>query len=222
MNQIKLLTVVAIMSLFVYHSLSAVALAAPSVHNNAEQDAAADTLANLTNLQRNNAYLLSSGLPSAQQLKALKEEGVTHVVDLIPGNRVDEILATAQSHPFLLTPPENGSALYFLSLNYNVPVDWEAPTLANFLNYAAFMKRVDATDEKVLTHCKLNWRGASFTYLYRVAVLGESEEKAKQDLMVIWHPNPTWHAFMSDIVAHYNALNETTVSMSFAPAPLES
>ncbi len=206
MNQIKLLTVVAIMSLFVYHSLSAVALAAPSVHNNAEQDAAADTLANLTNLQRNNAYLLSSGLPSAQQLKALKEEGVTHVVDLIPGNRVDEILATAQ-----------------LNLEYfNVPVDWEAPTLANFLNYAAFMKRVDATDEKVLTHCKLNWRGASFTYLYRVAVLGESEEKAKQDLMVIWHPNPTWHAFMSDIVAHYNALNETTVSMSFAPAPLES
>ena len=206
MNQIKLLTVVAIMSLFVYHSLSAVALAAPSVHNNAEQDAAADTLANLTNLQRNNAYLLSSGLPSAQQLKALKEEGVTHVVDLIPGNRVDKILATAQ-----------------LNLEYfNVPVDWEAPTLANFLNYAAFMKRVDATDEKVLTHCKLNWRGASFTYLYRVAVLGESEEKAKQDLMVIWHPNPTWHAFMSDIVAHYNALNETTVSMSFAPAPLES
>lgn len=206
MNQIKLLTVVAIMSLFVYHSLSAVALAAPSVHNNAEQDAAADTLANLTNLQRNNAYLLSSGLPSAQQLKALKEEGVTHVVDLIPGNRVDEILATAQ-----------------LNLEYfNVPVDWEAPTLANFLNYAAFMKRVDATDEKVLTHCKLNWRGASFTYLYRVAVLGESEEKAKQDLMVIWHPNPTWHAFMSEVVAHYNALNETTVSMSFAPAPLES
>ncbi len=206
MNQIKLLTVVAIMSLFVYHSLSGAAWAAPSVHNNAEQDATADTLANLTNLQRNNAYLLSSGLPSAKQLKALKEEGVTHVVDLIPGNRVDEILATAQ-----------------LNLEYfNVPVDWEAPTLANFLNYAAFMKRVDATDEKVLTHCKLNWRGASFTYLYRVAILGESEEKAKQDLMAIWHPNPTWYAFMSEVVAHYNALEGTSVSMSFAPAPLES
>ena len=206
MNQIKLLTVVATMSLFVYNSLSCAALADPSVHNNAEQDAAADTLVNLTNLQRNNAYLLSSGLPSAKQLKALKEEGVTHVVDLIPGNRVDEILATAQ-----------------LNLEYfNVPVDWEAPTLANFLNYAAFMKRVDATDEKVLTHCKLNWRGASFTYLYRVAVLGESEEKAKQDLMAIWHPNPTWHAFMSEVVAHYNALQGTSVSMSFDPAPLES
>ena len=206
MNQIKLLAVVAIMSLFVYHSLSGAAWAAPSVHNNAEQDATADTLANLTNLQRNNAYLLSSGLPSAKQLKALKEEGVTHVVDLIPGNRVDEILATAQ-----------------LNLEYfNVPVDWEAPTLANFLNYAAFMKRVDATDEQVLTHCKLNWRGASFTYLYRVAVLGESEEKAKQDLMAIWHPNPTWHAFMSEVVAHYNALKGTSVSMSFDPAPLES
>lgn len=205
MNQIKLLTVVATMSLFVYNSLSCAALADPSVHNNAEQDAAADTLVNLTNLQRNNAYLLSSGLPTAQQLKALKEEGVTHVVDLIPGNRVDEILATAQ-----------------LNLEYfNVPVDWEAPTLANFLNYAAFMQRVDATDEKVLTHCKLNWRGASFTYLYRIAILGESEEKAKQDLMAIWHPNPTWHAFMSEVIAHYNAVNGTSVSMSFDPAPLE-
>ena len=163
------------------------------------------SLSTLSNYQQNNAFMMSSGLPEPAHFALLKDKGVTHVIDLIPGDRSDEINSTAD-----------------VALTYfNVPVDWEAPSLNNFLNYAAFMQRVDTENEKVLTHCKLNWRGASFTYLYRVAVLGESETKAKSDLMAIWHPNPTWYAFMSDVITHFNRLNNTNISMSFQAAPIE-
>lgn len=164
------------------------------------------TLTSLTNYQKNAPFMYSSGLPDASHLSLLKEEGVTHVIDLIPGNRASEILTTSE-----------------LGLDYfNVPVDWEAPTLANFLNYAAFMQSVDVKKDKVLTHCKLNWRGAAFTYLYRINVLGESEQTAKTDLMAIWHPNPTWYAFMNEVISHYNEVNGRQVVMSFEAAAPES
>lgn len=164
------------------------------------------TLTTLTNYQENAPYMFSSGLPDASHLSLLKEKGVTHVVDLIPGDRTSEILATSE-----------------LGLDYfNVPVDWEGPTLANFLNYAAFMQTVDIKEDKVLTHCKLNWRGAAFTYLYRINVLGENEQAAQKDLMAIWHPNPTWFAFMNEVIAHYNELNGKEVAMSFEAAAPEN
>ncbi|WDT85257.1 protein tyrosine phosphatase family protein [Alteromonas sp. 009811495] len=193
-------------ALFHCHA-SALALSHSHNHDHAQttENEDAQSLGSLTNLQHNNSFMLSSGLPSKTHLALLKQEGVSHVIDLIPGDRADEIHYTTS-----------------LDLDYfNVPVDWEAPSVANFLNYAAYMDRVKKSDGKVLTHCKLNWRGASFTYLYRVAVLGENEAQAKADLMKVWHPNPTWHAFMSDVVNYYNSVNNTRVAMSFDPAPIE-
>lgn len=175
-------------------------------HEDSVEHVMQPSLSTLTNYQQNNAFMLSSGLPEPAHFALLKDEGVTHVIDLIPGNRSGEINSTA------------GVALTY----FNVPVDWEAPSLTNFLNYAAFMQRIDTENEKVLTHCKLNWRGAAFTYLYRVAVLGENEADAKSDLMAIWHPNPTWYAFMSDVITHYNTLNKTSVAMSFQASPVET
>jgi len=166
----------------------------------------APTLTTLTNYQQNAPFMYSSGLPDASHLSLLKEKGLTHVIDLIPGDRASEILTTSE-----------------LGLDYfNVPVDWEGPTLANFLNYAAFMQNVDVNEDKVLTHCKLNWRGAAFTYLYRINVLGENEQNAKKDLMAIWHPNPTWYAFMNEVITHYNGVNGKQVAMSFEAAASES
>ena len=77
-------------------------------------------------------------------------------------------------------------------------------------------------EDKVLTHCKLNWHGAAFTYLYRINVLGENELTAKKDLMAIWHPNPTWYAFMSEVITHYNQVNGKQVAMSFEAAAPEN
>lgn len=163
------------------------------------------SLASIKNFQHNTAFMYSSGLPNETQFALLKENGFTHVIDLIPGDRAAEIQTTAK-----------------LGLNYfNVPVEWEAPTLANFLNYVAYMESIKDQQGTVLTHCKLNWRGAAFTYLYRVAILGESEVNAKEDLLAIWQPNPVWYALMRDVLAHFNSLHGTNLTMSFTPSPTE-
>lgn len=183
-------------------SLSASAPAMAATQHQSEESQDINNLTSLTNLQSNNDFMLSSGLPAKAHLALLKEDGVAYVVDLIPGDRSQEIMNTAE-----------------LGLNYfNVPVEWEKPVLTDFLNYSAFMQRVDKASEKVLTHCKLNWRGASFTYLYRVNVLGEDENIAKNDLLAIWQPNPIWYAFMEGVFAHYNAINNTNNAMSFDAA----
>ncbi|GAA0852660.1 protein tyrosine phosphatase family protein [Aliiglaciecola litoralis] len=144
-------------------------------------------LADLKNYQVNTARMVSSGLPNRQHFETLKSQGVTHVIDLIPGDRADEI-----------------AMMEALGLGYhNVQVDWENPTLANFDDYVLSMQQSLSKDGKTLTHCRLNWRGAVFTYLYRVTQLNESEQSARQDMLAIWQPNETWQAFIDQVKAKY-------------------
>ncbi len=159
-------------------------------------------LTSLKNFQHNTPSMYSSGLPSPADFEALKARGLTHVVDLLPGDRGNEIHTTST-----------------LELSYlNIPVEWDTPLLTDFLTYARFMETVNDEKGIVLTHCKLNWRGAVFTYLYRVAILGEEEMTAKKDLMQIWHPNSTWYAFMEQVLEHYNSLRGSELNMTFKPA----
>ncbi|TKB45922.1 protein tyrosine phosphatase family protein [Thalassotalea mangrovi] len=148
-------------------------------------------LAELKNYQVNNAKMMSSGLPDRNQFAALKASGVTKVIDLIPGDRSEEQTLTTD-----------------LGLVYvNIPVIWENPTLADFEQYVAAMQDDRGSEGITLTHCKLNWRGSVFTYLYRVTQLNESDETAKRDLLAIWQPDETWQAFIDDVKKHYTLLD---------------
>ena len=149
----------------------------------------AGPLDNLENYQVNTPDMVSSGLPSRQHFEALQSQGVTRVIDLIPGDRTEEI-----------------ALLEELGLDYhNIQVDWHNPTLTNFQDYVGAMNsEASSTDTGItLTHCKLNWRGAVFTYLYRVTQLNERDEIAKGDLLAIWTPDDTWQAFIDDVKKHY-------------------
>ena len=144
----------------------------------------ASALQDLQNYQVNSEKMLSAGLPNKKHFTALKELGVRHVVDLIPGDRSEE-----------------KQLMKSLQLNYqNIPVDWHNPRLEDFDAYVAFMKRAMNQDGKVLTHCQLNWRGAVFTYLYRVIEMGDSEELAKTDLLAIWKPEGVWVSFIEEVI----------------------
>jgi hypothetical protein len=146
-----------------------------------------DSLESLKNYQVNSATMISAGLPSENEFKALKSLGVTHVIDLIPGDRSDE-----------------NSFMDSLGLKYfNVQVEWQNPSLQNFQDYVSFMNTSQSAGGITLTHCKLNWRGAVFTYLYQVTQLDIPEDVARQDMEVIWEPNRTWRAFIDDVKAHY-------------------
>lgn len=141
----------------------------------------------LKNYQENGEKMVSSGLPNKHHFSQFKALGVAQVIDLIPGDRSDEIALMKK-----------------LNLNYhNIPVDWHNPTLDDFNQYAQLMTQYSATEGKTLTHCKLNWRGAVFTYLYRITYLEHDDATAKADMMAIWHPNETWQAFIDKVIQQY-------------------
>lgn len=145
------------------------------------------SLQGLKNYQVNTPTMVSAGLPTEAHFKVLKGQGVSKVIDLIPGDRSDE-----------------KALMKALELDYyNVQVMWDNPTLANFQDYVSYMNSTPEQGGKTLTHCRLNWRGAVFTYLYRVTQLNESDAVAKKDLLAIWEPNETWQAFIEKVKGHY-------------------
>lgn len=159
-----------------------------SWHSYADDTTLNSQLADLKNFQINTPTMMSAGLPNQSHFETLKSAGVNTVIDLIPGDRANETkMVTA------------------MGLSYaNIAVDWENPTLENFKTYVNLMKKSASKQEKVLTHCRLNWRGAVFTYLYRVTQLQESEAIAKRDMHAIWQPNDTWKNFIKQVKNHYN------------------
>jgi len=160
-----------------------------SFHSSALSIGADPALDNLTNFQVNTPDMVSAGLPNREQFEALKKEGVFNVVDLIPGDRSEEF-----------------KLMKTLDLQYqNIAVEWDNPTLENFDDYVIAMQRFEQNGGITLTHCKLNWRGAVFTYLYRVTHLYEPEAVAKKDLDATWQPNETWQRFIEDVKEKYKS-----------------
>jgi protein tyrosine phosphatase (PTP) superfamily phosphohydrolase (DUF442 family) len=82
-----------------------------------------------------------------------------------------------------------------LDLEYiQIPVRWDAPTLANFQEFVRVMALYE--NELVFIHCAANKRVAAFMYLYRQIVEGVDETIAQQDLAKIWTPNHLWQNFL--------------------------
>lgn len=141
----------------------------------------------LTNFQINSDTLVSAGQPEQEDFSKLRRYGVGRVIDLIPGDRSEE-----------------KSMMEAMNLEYfNIQVDWENPTLQNFKDYVHYMNVPGNKGDKTLTHCKLNWRGSAFIYLYRVTQLNEAEAVARADMDKIWQPDDTWQAFIDEVKAAY-------------------
>lgn len=154
---------------------------------NESEDLPISTLTNLKNFQVNTPKMVSAGMPTQQHFEALKTMGVTTVIDLLPGDRSSEIeLMGKLEMPY-----------------HNISVDWDNPTLENFEQYVTLMNQSLSREGITLTHCKLNWRGAVFTYLYRTTQLNEPEASAKKDLDAIWRANNVWQVFIDEIKAKY-------------------
>ncbi len=164
--------------LFLGACLAVMALNAPAKLNQNELN-----VSGLKNFQINSETMVSAGVPDNTHLEVLAKGCVNRVVDLIPGDRQAE-RQIAES----------------LGMQYhNISVDWHNPTLADFERYTEIMNEAKDNGEVVLTHCKLNWRGSAFTYLYRVTQLNEDEATARADMEAIWTPNETWRDFIEKV-----------------------
>ncbi|MGI9261858.1 MAG: protein tyrosine phosphatase family protein, partial [Woeseiaceae bacterium] len=127
------------------------------------------------------------GQPSKEQLELLKEEGFERVAYIAFSNSRGAIA-------------DEDAIVKELGMDYvQVPVIWDAPTMADFYAFAGAMQR-DA-DKKTLLHCQANFRASAFAFLYRVIYQGVSVTAAKADMNSIWTPNETWRDLIFTVLA---------------------
>ncbi len=133
--------------------------------------------------------LLSSGMPTAEQVADLAHAGVELVINLAPFDPERDLA-------------DEASLVKSAGMDYlNIPVEWDAPRAQDL---ETFMRAMDGNRQrKVLVHCRANYRATGFVALYRILRLGWRPEDAFKDLLPIWNPEeyPVWQKFIDDNLA---------------------
>jgi len=139
---------------------------------------------NIYNFLKLSDRLFSSGMPTAEQIPSIAENGVQVVINL----------ATSQSEGWIPNEKELVEAQDIAY--YEILVDWDNPEMKNLTEFMNIMDR--HKQQKILVHCQANFRATGFIMLYRVNRLGWAEENALRDLRKIWNPAeyPVWENFM--------------------------
>lgn len=133
--------------------------------------------------------LASSGQPEAEQFQAIAEAGYEVVVNLaLPTS--DNAIA------------QEGSLVSALGLSYvQVPVRWDAPSIADVLLFCTLMQAM--SDKKIWVHCAWNMRVSCFFYLYRKHLLNLSERQARFPMSEIWEPEGIWRELVDAVDVHF-------------------
>lgn len=131
--------------------------------------------------------ILTSGQPTADQLRSLPEEGFTTVINLAP-------IESPQS-----LADEAGLAQALGLHYYHIPVEWAAPQESDFQAFEQVMTHLPPG--KTLIHCIANYRVTAFYSLYAQKHLGWTTSQADGFRALIWegNDNPVWKAFIDRI-----------------------
>ena len=144
------------------------------------------TLADISNYREYSDTFASSGQPTAAELELLRAAGFERVVYIAWTNHENSL-------------PHEDRLVKALGMQYlHIPVDWQAPTPADFHLFAGAMQR--APDAKTLLHCQVNYRASAFSFLYRVIYDGVPVAEAKRDLNSVWTPNDTWRQLIFSVL----------------------
>jgi protein tyrosine phosphatase (PTP) superfamily phosphohydrolase (DUF442 family) len=155
-----------------------------------ELEAAAETTANVLNFRLYSSSFASSGQPTAEQLRVIREAGFERVVNLGFTDKEHSIEAEDR-------------LVKNLGMDYiQIAVDPKHPQIDEFYAFADTMQR--DTSRKTLLHCRTNGRASAFSFLYRVIYLGVPVEQAKADMNSVWQPNEVWRAFIFEVLAQNN------------------
>jgi len=133
--------------------------------------------------------LSSSGMPTAEQMKAAAEAGVRVVINLAP-------------HDVPNALPNEEELANSLGMEYlNIPVIWRAPESESLVR---FMDVMDShAGKKIHVHCEANYRASAFIMLYRVLRQGWKKEDAIPVMERMWNPEdfPIWQTFIEGNLA---------------------
>jgi len=142
-----------------------------------------NSLSQIENFQYVHEHLLTSGQPTADQLKLIKEYGVTTVINLA--------LSDASSHLDF----EDRICLD-LGLNYiQVPIHWDTPSDDQCLLVLDMIDHL-VQEQTIWLHCTQNMRVSCLMYLYRQYYMGMDMPTAHELLHTVWQPNETWTGLM--------------------------
>ncbi|MEM1190087.1 MAG: protein tyrosine phosphatase family protein [Pseudomonadota bacterium] len=126
---------------------------------------------------------LTSGQPSERQLQQLGKLGITAVINLAPQSLLENSVVC------------EAATLADAQIAYtHIPVAFGAPTDEDFYRFVAAMQSADTS--KTLIHCAANLRVSAFVCRYRMEVVGEPEDEARNDLLEVWLPPPVWRRFL--------------------------
>ncbi len=138
------------------------------------------------NFRRVDDRLTTSGFVTAEHLRSLRDDGYDAVINLLPDDN-DRALA------------REGEIVREQGVEYvHIPVDFDAPTHADF---AAFSDVMDARrGKKIHVHCAANYRVSAFYSLYARNRGLRSDVEADRLVEEIWNPAdfPAWAAFIAD------------------------
>jgi len=146
-------------------------------------DLSRDSLEGIFNYLPISESIITSGQPTEQQFRFVKDAGFRHVINLAP-HRAENAL------------PDERATLESLEISYvHIPVDWQKPREEDFKRFCEEMQRLGETP--VLVHCAANMRVSAFMYRYRRDVLHEEEKELARDLQKIWDPFGVWKDFIA-------------------------
>jgi protein tyrosine phosphatase (PTP) superfamily phosphohydrolase (DUF442 family) len=126
----------------------------------------------------------TAGQPTQAQFETIRANGFKVVINLaLPTS--DKAIAN------------EGSVVASLGMSYaHIPVDFKAPTAADFRAFCRVMAAFD--DRPVFVHCAANMRVSAFVFLYRVLYRRVARAEAERDLCAIWEPDGVWCHFIEE------------------------
>lgn len=143
------------------------------------------------NFRRVDERLTTSGLVPPDALAELGRDGVDAVIDLLPATVDHAVAGEAEIVA--------GQGIGYVA----IPVDYEAPTRADF---DAFVRAMDEHDgQRVHVHCAANYRVSAFYALYAELRGRWTREQADAFVADLWDPTeyPAWAQLMESERARF-------------------
>ncbi|MEM1302475.1 MAG: protein tyrosine phosphatase family protein [Pseudomonadota bacterium] len=138
----------------------------------------------ILNWRRVDDRLTLSGQPTAEQCTALARSGVQCVINLAPQDNKGAV----QDEDSIFA--DLGLAYYY------IPVDFDAPTDADYAAFCAAMAQ--HASDTVHVHCIYNARVTAFMMRYANDGRGGDVEEARERMDGIWRPGGVWARFLGD------------------------
>ena len=142
-------------------------------------------LPHILNWRRWSDSITLSGQPTEDQLREIRDAGVTHVINLGP-----------HSNKGALSDEPGSVAALGMEYIY-IPVDFDNPTDADFARFCDALGKIGEATTHV--HCIYNARVSAFFYRYAKEGNGGDAAQAFELMDGIWRPGGVWAEFIGDL-----------------------